>query len=125
MTEIAFTEVAPVIPVHDLDAALERYRRLGFTAHPYDGPDRYGFVERGSVSMHLTESPDHDPLRTGAVVYLYVSDADAVHAEWTAAGVDGRFGAPADAPYGLREFTFVDTDGTALRVGSPLKSYPS
>lgn len=51
--------------------------------------------------------------------YLYVSDADAVHAEWRAAGVEGRFTEPADTPYALREFTFVDVDGTAHRVGSP------
>ncbi|MFF7945666.1 bleomycin resistance protein [Streptomyces griseorubiginosus] len=119
MPAVAFTKAAPVVPVRDLDAALERYRRLGFEARAYDGPDRYGFVERGVVELHLTESPDHDPLRTGAVVYLYVSDADAVYAEWRSAGVEGRFVAPADTPYALREFTFVDVDGTAHRVGSP------
>ncbi|MFM9442304.1 bleomycin resistance protein [Streptomyces acidiscabies] len=122
MTEVAFTSVAPVIPVRDLDAALERYRRLGFAAHAYEGPDRYGFVERGSVSMHLTEWAEHDPSRTGAVIYLYVSDADAVHAEWRNSGVEGRFAEPEDTPYKLREFTYVDTDGTAHRVGSPLSA---
>jgi hypothetical protein len=118
MPEIAFTEVAPVVPVRNLAAALERYRRLGFSARAYDGPQRYGYVERGSVSMHLSEWSEHDPLRTGAVVYLYVSDADAVHAEWVASGVEGRFVVPADTPYGLREFAYVDPDGTAHRVGS-------
>ncbi|EDY55435.2 MULTISPECIES: VOC family protein, partial [Streptomyces] len=117
MPEIVFTDVAPVVPVRNLDAALERYRRLGFSARAYDGPQRYGFVERGSVSIHLSEWSEHDPLRTGAVVYLYVSDADAVHAEWTASGVEGRFSEPADTPYGLREFTYVDADGTAHRGG--------
>ncbi|MHC5905493.1 bleomycin resistance protein [Streptomyces sp. S6] len=120
MPEVVFTSVAPVVPVRDLDSALDRYRRLGFSAHAYEGPDRYGFAERGSVSLHLTEWAEHDPLRTGAVVYLYVSDADALHTEWTSSGVEGRFSEPADTPYGLREFTYVDADGTALRVGSPL-----
>ena len=120
MPKAVFTSVAPVVPVQDLDAALDRYRRLGFSAHAYEGPDRYGFAERGPVSLHLTEWAEHDPLRAGAVVYLYASDADAVHAEWTSCGVEGRFSEPADTPYGLREFTYVDTDGTALCVGSPL-----
>ena len=53
-------------------------------------------------------------------VYLYVADADAVHSEWERAGVDGRLTEPTDTPYGLREFAFVDTDGTLHRVGSPL-----
>lgn len=119
MPEVAFTRVAPVVPVRDLDAALDRYRRLGFAAHAYEGPDRYGFVERGSVSIHLSEWSDHDPHRTGAVVYLYVGDADAVYAEWTASGVEGRFVEPTDRPYELREFAYVDPDGTAHRVGSP------
>jgi hypothetical protein len=119
--EISFARVAPIIPVRNLDAALERYRRLGFAAQGYDGPERYGFVERGAVQMHLTEWAEHDPGRTAASVYLYVSDADAVHDEWASA-VEGHFGAPRDTPWGLREFTYVDAEGTLHRVGSPLKS---
>ncbi|MGW2641128.1 bleomycin resistance protein [Streptomyces sp. NPDC001348] len=120
MPEVVFSSVAPVVPVRNLDAALDRYRRLGFTAHAYEGPDRYGFAERGSVSVHLSEWPEHDPHRTGAVIYLYVSDADAVYREWRTSGVEGRFVEPTDTPYGIREFAYVDADGTAHRVGSPL-----
>jgi len=113
-----FEDVAPVIPVRNLDAALERYRKLGFAVRLYDGPGRYGFVDRGPVSLHLTESVGHDPDRAGAVVYLYVSDADALYAEWASSGVEGGLGKPRDTPYGLREFAFVDPDGTLHRVGS-------
>lgn len=120
--EVAFEDVVPVMPVRDLDAALDRYRRLGFTVQPYAGPERYGFVERGSVKLHLTEGAEHDPARTASAVYLYVSDADALHAEWVAAGVDGRLGEPQDTPYGLREFHYVDPDGTLHRIGSPLST---
>jgi catechol 2,3-dioxygenase-like lactoylglutathione lyase family enzyme len=118
--ELVFEDVAPVIPVRDLDAALARYRRLGFTAHEYEGPERYGFANRGAVSLHLSEWAGHDPAHAGAVVYLYVSDADVLHAEWAASGVEGRLGDPGDRPWGLREFTFVDADGTLHRVGSRL-----
>ncbi|MFJ8444359.1 bleomycin resistance protein [Kitasatospora griseola] len=119
---VAFERVAPVVPVRDLTAALARYRRLGFTAEPYEDGREYGFVSRGAVQLHLTEWAEHDPLRTGAVVYLYVSDADAVHAEWTATNPPGRLTDPADTPYGLREFGYVDPDGTLHRVGSPSPS---
>ncbi|MGH2851425.1 MAG: bleomycin resistance protein [Solirubrobacteraceae bacterium] len=102
--EIEFKDVAPVIPVRNLDAALERYRKLGFAPHPYEGPQRYGFADRGSVFLHLSEWGGHDPARTGSVVYLYVSDADALHAEWAAASVEGRLGEPRDTAWGLREF---------------------
>ena len=122
MSGVEFTSVSPVIPVRDLDAALDRYRRLGFETHAYPGPERYGYAARGGVSLHLSEWAEHDPSRTGAGVYLYVSDADTVHAEWQAAGVDGRFVQPHDTPYRLREFAYVDPDGTAVRVGSPLQA---
>lgn len=115
-----FSSVSPVIPVRDLDAALERYRRLGFDTHPYSGPDRYGYADRGGVSLHLTEEGDHDPTSEGASVYLYVDDADALRAQWADAGVEGRLTTPYDTPYRLREFAYVDPDGTVLRVGSPL-----
>ncbi|WP_052423202.1 bleomycin resistance protein [Nonomuraea candida] len=118
--DVVFEDVAPVVPVRDLQAALARYRRLGFAVRAYEGEARYGFVERGSVSLHLTEWDEHDPARTAAAVYLYVSDADALHAEWAAAGVTGRLGQPSDTEYGLREFAYVDPDGTLHRVGSPL-----
>lgn len=119
MSQIVLTSVSPVVPVRDLDAALERYLRLGFDAHAYDGPDRYGYAERDSVSIHLSESADHDPHRSGATVYLYVNDADALYAEWRASGVEGRFVEPRDTRYKLREFAYIDPDGTAHRVGSP------
>ncbi len=79
--EVAFERISPAVPVLDLDAALERFRLLGFDVAPYIGAERYGFVERGSVTLHLTEWKEHDPKRTGAHVYIDVSDADAVHAE--------------------------------------------
>jgi len=118
--EVAFERVAPVIPVRDIDAAVERYRRLGFQVEVYSGPARYAFADRGPVSMHLHRWTGWD--RTGAIVYLYVSDADALHAEWSRAGVDGQFGDPFDTDYGLREFEYTDPEGTLHRVGSPLVS---
>ncbi|WP_407939322.1 bleomycin resistance protein [Nocardia terrae] len=118
--EIEFERVAPVIPVLDLDAALDRYRRLGFTAYAYEGQARYGFADRGGVALHLTEWPDHDPKRTASAVYLYVSDADALYAEWLGADLPGRLVPPVDTEYGLREFAYVDPDGTLHRVGSSL-----
>ncbi|MGA8725125.1 MAG: hypothetical protein WB565_08775 [Acidimicrobiales bacterium] len=112
--------ISPVLPVVGLDAALGRYRRLGFDAQPYSGPARYGYVERGGVSLHLTECKEHDPTRTGAHVYLYVSDADVLHAEWASAGVEGHLGDLIDAESDLREFGYVVPDGNLHRVGSSL-----
>jgi uncharacterized glyoxalase superfamily protein PhnB len=105
--------------VRDLKRALRRYRMLGFSAREYEGPADYGFVVRDGVELHLSESPEHDR-HDGAELYFYVSDADALYEACSTAGVKGRFIAPHDTPYGLRKFAFVDRDGTAHRVGSPL-----
>ncbi|RBM19206.1 glyoxalase-like protein [Prauserella sp. PE36] len=120
MDEVRFEDITPIVPVRDLAAALERYRLLGFTVEQADTDADYGFANRGEVWLHLTEWAEHDPKRTGAAVYVYVSDADAVHTEWSASGVGGRFTAPQDTPYGLREFAYVDPEGTLHRIGSPL-----
>ncbi|MDT5218444.1 MAG: hypothetical protein QOF15_549, partial [Mycobacterium sp.] len=46
----------------------------------------------------------------------------ALYAEWTALeNLGGRLHPPRDTPYGLREFGYVDPDGTLHRVGSPLR----
>jgi hypothetical protein len=119
MDEVTFSNVAPVIPVRDLKRALRRYRMLGFSTREYEGPAQYGYVERDGVELHLSESAEHDR-REGAEIYFYVSDADALHAAWSTSGVKGRFIAPHDTDYGLREFAFIDRDGTAHRIGSPL-----
>ena len=118
MSEVVFERIAPVITVHDVGAALARYQRLGF-ATELDEPAQYGFAERGGIQLHLQPDDPNDPSGTGGVVYLYVSDADELHAEWTSAGVTGRFMGPHDTPYNLREFIYTDPDGIVHRVGSP------
>jgi hypothetical protein len=68
-------------------------------------------------------APDERPLnsvsrRRQCMAYLYVDDADALHAEWSS--IEGRHHRPEDTPYGLREGAFVDPDGNLLRYGSPV-----
>jgi catechol 2,3-dioxygenase-like lactoylglutathione lyase family enzyme len=122
---VTLTSLASILPVADLSAALDRYSRMGFRTSPYDGPDEYGFADRDGVALHLAQSSDHDPLTSSVMVYLYVSDADALHREWITAGIEGRHHAPSDTPYGLREGAYVDPDGNLLRYGSWLPGYPS
>src|SRR4051812_3306768 len=105
---IELERVVPVVPVRNLPAALDRYRLLGFSVRSYGHGTGYGYADRDHVSIHLSEWDQHDPKRTGAVIYLYVSDADALRAEWAASGVEGHFGEVRDTEYGMREFAFVD-----------------
>ena len=119
MTDVVFERIAPVLVVRDLGAALARYERLGFTTEVHAAAP-YGFVQRGAVELHLVPIDPDEPGEHGGVVYLYVSDADALHRAWTSAGVEGRFMGPHDTDYRLREFVYVDPDGIVHRVGSPL-----
>jgi len=64
-SDVVFERVAPVIRVRDLEAAVDRYRRLGFEVEAYAGPASYAFVDRGSVSLHLTQWGEYDPARGG------------------------------------------------------------
>ena len=118
-TPIVFEDVAPVVPVRDLQAALDRYHQLGFEVRAYGHGTGYGYAQRGAVSIHLSEWDEHDPQRTGAVVYMFQmpmpSERNGPVAESRVVSV--RL---VTLDYGMREFGFVDTDGTLHRVGSKL-----
>ncbi len=111
--------MAAVLPVRDLDAALDHYRTLGFEVHPYD--NGYGYAVRGAADFHLSVRRGLDPRTNASAVYLYVDDAEALFAEWRATGVEGQFFEPHDTDYGLREAAHIDLDGNLLRFGSPLR----
>lgn len=111
---------APVLITTDVPAALERYRALGFMVSAHADGLEYGFLRRGEAWLHVSYAPDVDPSLNAVSAYLYCDDADALHAEWTSSGVEGRHVAPMDTDYGLREGAYVDPDGNLLRYGSPL-----
>jgi hypothetical protein len=121
--------VAPVLPVRSVRAALAHYAKLGFRADAYgetnDGDPIYGFLARDGIELHLARVPDLDPRSNTSACYLYVGDADALHAEWAQSGAAGRLTKPEDTPYRLREFAHVDPDGNLLRVGSEMAQVPS
>jgi len=98
-------------------SALEHYAALGFTVRNY-GDDEYGYAQRDEVYVHLSRFDELDPATNTSAAYFYVADADALYAAWTASGAGGRFHAPSDTPYGLREGAHVDPDGNLLRFGS-------
>jgi catechol 2,3-dioxygenase-like lactoylglutathione lyase family enzyme len=118
-TMSTITGMAAILPVRDLDAALEHYRRLGFRVSPYDSG--YGYAVRGAADLHLAVRRGLDPRQNASAVYLYVDDAEALYAEWRAAGVEGQFFEPHDTEYGLREAAHIDRDGNLLKFGSRLR----
>ena len=114
-----FRRSAPVFVTTDLGRALDHYERLGFTVEAYENGDRYGYACRDGIEIHLAkvESVDHSSITSCA--YLWVDDAEALYAEWAAAGAGGRLRPPAKTDYGLKEGAHVDPDGNLIRFGSP------
>ena len=109
--------IAPIFAVHDLDVAMDHYRRLGFNVRPYRGGG-YGFVGRDDVEIHLGVVPDADR-RTGSA-YLFVDDAEDLAAVWRSAGVELH--SPEDTEWGQHEGAVVDPDGNIIRFGSPMSA---
>jgi predicted enzyme related to lactoylglutathione lyase len=107
----------PILPVRDVERALAFYASLGFDVRTYDGESDgggYGFAMRDGAELHL--GWDAEPHRASA--YLHVADADALAAEWRAAGAEVH--GPQDTPWGRHEGALVDPDDNVLRFGSPM-----
>jgi len=107
--------IAPIFAVHDLDAAMAHYQRLGFATRAYEGGG-YGFATRDDIEIHLGLVPDDD--RRTSSAYLWVDDADEVAAAWRSAGVEVH--PPEDTEWGQHEGAVVDPDGNVIRFGSPM-----
>ncbi len=108
-----------ILATADVTRALRHYEALGFDTEGWEGGG-YGFLEREGVEIHIGQPEGFDPAANVVSCYLFVRDADALYEEWTRAGVAGRFVAPIDTDYGLREGSHVDPDGNVVRFGSPL-----
>ena len=113
----------PILATTDVTRALRHYRALGFEANEWEGGG-YGFLNRDEVELHVGEVDNLDPTTNTVSVYLFVADADQLHAAWLAASVDGRLQAPTDTDYGLREGHHIDPDGNVIRFGSPVPNPP-
>jgi ankyrin repeat protein/uncharacterized glyoxalase superfamily protein PhnB len=119
--------VAPGMPTTDMTRTVEHYQRLGFT---FSAPGAasvaeagFAIAERDGVALHFALKHDHDPARTATWVYVSVEDADAMSAEFAAAGA-GQGRLVRDTDYGMRELAHIDPDGNLLLFGSPKQTAP-
>jgi catechol 2,3-dioxygenase-like lactoylglutathione lyase family enzyme len=107
--------VVPVLRVADAAQAVQWYERLGFRKeweHQFEpGFPWFVSIARGDVRLYLSEHTGDAP--RGSLIHLYVSDVEAVSAE---------FGVPVDEE-GLagRECDLEDPDGNRLRVATSLR----
>jgi predicted enzyme related to lactoylglutathione lyase len=105
--------IIPELPFDDVAAGVAHYRDvLGFSVNY--AQDDIGIMDRDKVRVALIARTER---HTGiGSCYVYVRDADALHAELRARGAK-VLGEPVSMPWGLRQFEVVDLAGNRITFG--------
>ena len=122
--------IAPYFFVPDVVSAAQYYRdTLGFSFDRFWGePPSFCMVERGGVVIMLAQIEDGAMVRPNNRVgreggawdaYVWVPDADALHAEFVAKGATIARGL-CNQEYGCRDFDVLDCNGYRLCFGQNL-----
>ena len=109
----------PILPTRNVAESCTFYESLGFAAGYHH--DAYEILRRGNLVVHLERSDDLRPEHNHFSCYWRVADADRLYREFAALGLP-RLSAPADEPWGMREFTLKDPSGNLIRVGHELQA---
>ena len=113
---------ASVLCVNDIRTILAYFEGpLGFRLEGSAGElPSWASVQRDSIEIMLVCGNYPAPAADWAV-YVYVTDADALHAEFKANGAD-LVADPVDKPYGCREFEVRLPDGRLLAFGADIRA---
>jgi predicted enzyme related to lactoylglutathione lyase len=106
-------QVLPELPLDDVARGVAYYRDvLGFKIN-YAG-DGIGVMDRDSVTLVLIARTErHKGIGS---CYVYIRDADALHAELVATGAN-VLDQPISMPWGLRQFHVADLEGNRITFG--------
>ena len=117
-------QIAPLFFTTDIPRTLAWYKdKLGFECQgTWQDPPVYAIVARDQHAIHFrcADPPTPNPLKYEDELldaYLFTEDADALHAEYAASGVEFARHL-ADMPWRMREFVVKDCDGRLLAFGS-------
>jgi catechol 2,3-dioxygenase-like lactoylglutathione lyase family enzyme len=115
--EYQLEKIMPSLPLSDVPAGVAYYRDvLGFKVNY--AQDDIGVMDRDDVTVLLIARTDK---HTGiGSCYVYIRDADALHAELMAKGANVQ-GEPVSHPWGLRDFLVQDLEGNQIRFGQPFE----
>lgn len=119
-------QIAPVFFTTDIPRTLAYYNeKLGFECRStWMDPPVYAIVARDQFAIHFrcAEPPTPNPDKYADELldaYLAIEDADALHAEFAANGVEFTRDLD-DTPWHTREFVVKDCDGRLLAFGTNL-----
>lgn len=115
-----FLDAVPVLPALDLGASISFYeQRLGFACA--FRTEEYAGIKRGEVEIHLWRCAD--PAIAGhASCRINIRRIDALYEEYESEGVVHPEGPLATKPWGLREFTVVDSSGNTIVFAEPVQA---
>jgi uncharacterized glyoxalase superfamily protein PhnB len=107
----------PELPLDEVAQGIAYYRDvLGF--HINYAQHDLGVMDRDAVTVLLIARTErHKGIGS---CYVYIRDADALHAELVAAGANA-LGPPVSRPWGLRQFQVVDPEGNRITFGQPFE----
>ena len=118
--------IAPQFFTTDIPATLAYYtEKLGFTClGMWQDPPVYAIVARDRYAIHFRcaepPTPNANKYKDELLeAYVSIDDADALYAENSARGEEFTR-APANMPWGSREFVVKDCDGRLLAFGATL-----
>ncbi len=113
--------VCPKLPMIDPAVTRQFYETgLGFGLVGDYGD--YLMLEREGVELHFFSFPTIIPAKSDFMAYVRVEgDIDALHAEWRSQPDSEAWLRPLESkPWGMREFSVVDPNGTCLTFGLEL-----
>jgi hypothetical protein len=114
--------IVPILPIKNLQLAMNFYRRLGLSAHAWQNGDSYGFLTRDGLEIHLRQFNVLIESQNPCGVYFYLADnsAAALEAEFLGAGVSlsERL---AKREWNMNEFALRDPDGNQLVFGEGIQ----
>ena len=123
--------IAPYLIVDDVVATANYYRdKLGFRYERFWGePPCFCMVRRNGVVIMLSQLERTGVMRPNRLVdpekgawdaYVWIDDADALHAEYKSKGVKIARDV-CDQPYGCRDFDVEDWNGYRLCFGQDIE----
>jgi hypothetical protein len=118
--------IHPVLAAKDVPASTQFYSRLGFTPLFQDSPTapKYAVIQRDGIVLHIQWAGlDQWAYPTDRPIYRFgVSDVDALYRELMDCGLINEstaqrspWAAPADTPWGTREFHLRDPGENSLQ----------
>jgi predicted enzyme related to lactoylglutathione lyase len=124
--------VAPCFIVDDVVSTANFYRdKLGFSySRFWNDPPSFCMVSRSGAIIMLTQHDQVGAMRPNRLVdpegatwdaYLWIDDADGLHAELKSKGVKITRDL-CTQPYGCRDFDVEDCNGYRLCFGQPIES---